>query len=171
MEFRTTLDTTSKIITGFITVFFLLFLSQNAIKLEHETKNMLTVMATSALLIAIYIYCYGYRPIKYVVNNEGVTITRLFKSVKLDIRNIRQIFPTSKESMEWTLRSFGNGGLFGYFGNFSNPKFGPMTWYATRKNNYVIIEMKDNRTIVLTPDDPEMANEINKILISASSKE
>ena len=37
-----------------------------------------------------------------------------------------------------------------------------MTWYATRRNNYLIIETDDNEKIVLTPDDTKMIDEIKK---------
>lgn len=65
--------------------------------------------------------------------------------------------------MKWTIRTFGNGGLFGYFGKFYNAAFGKMTWYATRRNNYLVLSTSENGKIVLTPDNLEMAKEIERL--------
>ena len=59
-----------------------------------------------------------------------------------------------KETMKWTVRTFGVGGLFGYFGKFANRALGSMTLYATRRNNYVLIITTDERKIIITPDEP-----------------
>ena len=57
--------------------------------------------------------------------------------------------------MYGVIRTFGVGGLFGYYGQFYNSKIGSMTWYATRQNNTVLVRTIDNKNIVLTPDEPE----------------
>ena len=59
----------------------------------------------------------------------------------------------SNNDMGLTIRTFGVGGLFGYFGKFFNSKIGRLTMYGTRRNNTVLIET-DNKKIILTPDDP-----------------
>ena len=108
----------------------------------------------------IYGFCYILRPLGYTVDGNRITVKRPFKNYVLDIRKVKKVIFANTDSMKWTLRTFGNGGLFGYFGKFRNKTFGNMTWYATRRSNYVIIETTDNRRIVLTPDDPKMINEI-----------
>ncbi len=59
------------------------------------------------------------------------------------------------EKMKWTIRKIGVGGLFGYYGKFVKRSFGSMTFYATRRNNYVLVTMTDDRKIIITPDDPD----------------
>jgi hypothetical protein len=105
-----------------------------------------------------------YRPIKYIIDKDKLVIKRPFKDLTLDIKKIKDAFLTKKESMRWTIRTFGNGGLFGYFGQFNNETFGDMTWYATKRNNYTIIETIDNEKIILTPDDTEMVKELRKLI-------
>jgi hypothetical protein len=60
-----------------------------------------------------------------------------------------------KETLSWSVRVFGVGGFFGYFGKFANTKLGTMIWYATPKDNIVLVEMLNNKKIILTPDEPE----------------
>lgn len=59
-----------------------------------------------------------------------------------------------KDALYWSIRTFGVGGLFGYFGKFANAKLGNMTWYATRRDKTVLIKTAGNKKIILTPDDP-----------------
>lgn len=68
-----------------------------------------------------------------------------------DIADIRQLAP---EQLSGSIRTFGVGGLFGYFGKFSNPKLGSMTWYATRRDKAILIITNDNKRLLLTPDEP-----------------
>ena len=59
-----------------------------------------------------------------------------------------------------THRIGASGGLFGFFGEFKNPVYGEMTWYATRSNHFVMLETMNDQKIVLTPDDPEFVKDI-----------
>ncbi len=165
MQYKATLDLKSKIITGFVAVLFLAIIVYNFkltdFKAEDPTRTTVLVL-TTVLLVSIFIFCYLYRPLRYVVDNKKVIIKRPIKDLIINIDNIKDAFLPTKESMKWTFRTFGNGGLFGYFGSFRNGTYGGMTWYATKTSNYLIIVTKDNDKIVLTPDDTGMINEIKK---------
>lgn len=60
-----------------------------------------------------------------------------------------------EESLKGSIRTFGVGGLFGYFGKYFNRTLGSMTWYATRKDNFVLILTNDDKKIILTPNEPD----------------
>jgi hypothetical protein len=75
--------------------------------------------------------------------------------VHIDRNQIKSVELLDKEQLAWVFRTFGVGGLFGYYGKFANTKLGSMTWYATRRNKTVLIETLDNKKIILTPDEPE----------------
>ena len=102
-------------------------------------------------------------PLKYIIDKNKLIIKRPFKDLVIDLKNIKDTFLPTKESMRWTIRTFGNGGLFGYIGKFSNKTHGTMTWYATKTSNYLILVTNDNKKIVLTPDNTEMIHEIKKL--------
>jgi hypothetical protein len=99
----------------------------------------------------------------YVVGNEAVTISRPIKDVIISIHDIRDAFLVKKESMTGLQRVGGNGGLFGFYGNFRN-HFGLMTWYGTKLKNYVMIETIHNERIILTPDNTDMVKEIRGLI-------
>jgi hypothetical protein len=165
MEYKATLDLKSKIITGFVGVLFLVIAVYNfkLIDLKAGDTTQTTILTlTTVLIVSIFIFCYLYRPLKYVVDKNKVIVKRPMKDLIIDFNNIKDVFLPTKESMKWTIRTFGNGGLFGYFGSFRNGTHGGMTWYATKTSNYLIIVTKDNDKIVLTPDDTGMIDEIKK---------
>ena len=62
-----------------------------------------------------------------------------------DIENVAQI-------TDDLLKTAFTGGAFGYLGNF-NTSLGKIRFYATRRNKLLMLKMKDNRKVVITPDD------------------
>jgi hypothetical protein len=52
-----------------------------------------------------------------------------------------------------TIRKFGVGGLFGYYGLYYIPKIGNVKYYTTRRNNRILIVLKNKNKIVISPDD------------------
>ena len=73
----------------------------------------------------------------------------------MDKSEVFNVVLLTNEDLKWTIRTFGVGGLFGYFGKFRNSKIGTMTWYATMRNQAILINLKDGQRIVITPDNPE----------------
>lgn len=167
MEYKASLDQTSKIITGLITVLFVIIAGWNFWLMYTDldsitdfSANILSVIA----ILGIYAFCYLFRPVKYVVEKNRLTIKRPLKDHYLELNKIKNAYITDKETMKWTIRTFGVGGLFGYYGKFRNKNFGNMTWFATKRHNYVVLETTNNRKIVLTPDDINMVKEIEQLI-------
>jgi hypothetical protein len=59
-----------------------------------------------------------------------------------------------------TIRTFGVGGLFGYFGKFHTPGIGHSTFYATQRKNKILIVTSNDKKIVITPDDNSLAEKL-----------
>lgn len=53
------------------------------------------------------------------------------------------------------IRTFGVGGLFGYYGRFNYDKAGNLTQYATQSVNKVFIRTKQGKQIIITPNDKD----------------
>jgi hypothetical protein len=167
MEYKASLDLTSKIISVVVTLLFLTITVYTYTLLDLKSgigTESITLILTTLLIISIYFICYVLRPIKYILDKDKITIKRLIFDVTIDIRSIKSVLQADKESMKWTIRTFGNGGLFGYFGKFYNKAFGAMTWYATRRSNYIVLGTVTSGKIVITPDDSDMVIEIRKLI-------
>jgi hypothetical protein len=105
------------------------------------------------LLVGICLFCVLFRPLNYVLTGDNLVIHRLFNDITIKRQDILTVREISNKDMGLTVRTFGVGGLFGYFGRFYNSKIGRLTMYGTRRNNTVLIET-DNKKIILTPDNP-----------------
>lgn len=108
----------------------------------------------SVILILIYLITYSFKPNYYLLSPERLIIVRLFKDVNLERNKIKSVELLDKDKLSWSIRTFGVGGLFGYFGKFANAKLGSMTWYATRKDRAVLVQTTSGEKIILTPNNP-----------------
>lgn len=167
MQYNTSLDLTSRIVTILITVLFLVsigFAIYKVISPGSSVDDLYGAIFATVLLLGIYCFCYLYRPVKYVITDGQLVVKRPIKDVVLNLSDLKQVRIASKQDLKWTIRTFGNGGLFGFYGKFRNSTFGNMTWYATRLSNYLVLFTTNAGKIVLTPDDIEgMFNELKMI--------
>jgi hypothetical protein len=153
MTYKTSLGSWTKGITIAVTILFaFIIIKQYSIITDGGKAN---PIYTTTLLLVIYFIAFIFRPIDYKMTNDKFIIHRLIKDVKIDRKNIKSIELIDRQKISWSRRTFGVGGLFGYFGNFANSKMGRMTWYATRRDRTVLVVTNGAKKIILTPDDPE----------------
>lgn len=153
MIFKTSLDTTTKLITIAITLLFLGI--SLAPYLLESTPNEESSPMVLLILGLTYGISYGFSPKSYEISQNNLIIYRPFCNVILNRTQIKEVFKLEKGQLSWSIRTFGVGGLFGYFGTFWNKKFGNMTWYATRRDNAIMVITHENKKIMLTPDETE----------------
>lgn len=168
MEFKVSFDTYAKVVITIITILFLgipAFFIQLMFQAEDPRPLLIPFILILLINGSIYVVCYLYRPLKYVISTGKIIIKRPAKDKIIELADITSAYAITPGSMGWVMKTFGNGGLFGFYGEFRSNRYGDMTWYATRKSNYVMLETREGK-IVLTPDDLQMVNEIKKLLIT-----
>ena len=129
-----------------------------------------TLGATGPLMVIVIVMLpllivggtWAFRVLGYEIDEEFMTIRRFARNRVIRLQDIEKLIVPPEGTMRLSFRAFGNGGLFGFTGYFTNTKFGWMRWYTTRRSNYVILEMKDGEKIVLTPDDMALADAVTK---------
>ncbi|MGE0772359.1 MAG: PH domain-containing protein [Cyclobacteriaceae bacterium] len=169
MTYPASLDKTAIAITWLVTLLFIGiggFQTYQVTQLDQYDTRAWVLMGANGLLVVIFAICYLYRTVGYAVDRVGVTIQRPIGNKVIRLEEIRKAFMVDKEEMGWVFRTFGVGGLFGYFGKFRSRSLGNMTWYATRRDRYLVIVTADDRKMVTTPDDPKMLDEIYRLLKS-----
>jgi hypothetical protein len=151
--FSVSMDSFAKNITSILPLIILVLV---LIPLNSKNENdIIESIIPFAIVFLVYLFCFLYRPIDYRTTDNKLIINRLIKKVILDKSEILNVVLLTNEDLKWTIRTFGVGGLFGYFGKFRNSKIGNMTWYATRRNQAILINLNDGQRIVITPDNPE----------------
>ena len=152
--YKASFDKTTKVITACISLLFLgLFISQVILFLRHHYW---VFLAAAFLLVLMYFIAYLFSTLSYRVDANDITVHRPASDIHFLRSDIRRIQLVQEENLQGIVRLFGVGGLFGYSGQFSHSQLGCMTWYATRhRDQVVLIELQDNRKIIVTPDEPE----------------
>lgn len=143
MIYKASLDKSAIIITNLVTLLFGALIVFNFI------------LPIAILLMIIYLICMLLKPLNYEIIEDNLIIRRLIKSVRINRSDIESLELIDKTSLAGTIRSFGVGGLFGWYGKFANSKLGDMTWYVTRRDKLVLIIKKDGKKILISPDEAE----------------
>lgn len=150
MNFKVTPDKPVKVITVIILLTFLLSIS--TLIGIFITEKMIILPVLAVFLVLVFFIAFAYRPISYTVTKEQLIINRLAGAVVIPRSSIKSVAIIHRNVVDGSLRTFGVGGLFGYYGRFSNAKFGAMTWYVRRMDHLVFINTVEEK-ILVSPDD------------------
>src|SRR5580693_3113029 len=157
-KFTSSLDQTATIIpyamvTISLVIFIISFIAYK--KTGGEVMVLIFFPMAPVLIIGLLIAMYFLKPLSVIVDNNSITIERKMKPVTIPFTEIKTIRQLQKEEMAGAIRTFGNGGVYGYTGLYYNKKMGSMTWYCTQRKNYVLIEKADGKKLIVTPDNAE----------------
>lgn len=96
----------------------------------------------------------------YTITTDALLIHRLFWTTCLPLAGL-QSARHAPEAMRWSLRSWGNGGLFSFTGYYRNKALGAYRAFVTDPHRTVVLEFSDRHKVVVSPDAPEeFAHEI-----------
>src|SRR5580693_139035 len=123
MSFRASYDTTTKVISAAI---FILFLA-----IAAGTQSVIS----EGILAFLFLAAYAWSPTGYSIMDGEVVISRLIGNVHLPVAGIREVRIATRDDLRGSMRVFGSGGLFGYYGLFRNSKLGTSRWYVTDRSH------------------------------------
>jgi len=153
MKFTTSLDRLATIVTWGVSLLFITIIGVQVKELIHEFSTLSLIVII--MLLLVYLFTFLLRPLHYTITDTALIIQRPLSSKKIARADIEALELFINGELNWAIRTFGVGGLFGYFGRFFKGSIGSMTWYATRRNKAVLIRTKKGDRIVVTPDDYE----------------
>jgi hypothetical protein len=140
MQFRASYDTTTKLISAAI---FMLFLG-----IAVDTNSLIA----EGILALVFLAAYAWSPTGYELADGNVVIRRLIGNIRIPVSGIREVRLATRNDLSGSMRIFGSGGLFGYYGLFRSPKFGDSNWYVTDRSHAVVLA-GDSGTAIVSPDD------------------
>jgi len=153
MLFKTSLDKTAKVITVLFTLSFACIIAAQF--LINDSNNSYRSLYVTIILLILYCLAFVFHPTAYKVTNDMLIIYRPIGNVRIKRTDIQKVAVIDEKEISNAIRTFGVGGVFGYYGSFANYHLGSMNWYATRKDKAVLITTNDNKKIVVTPNEPE----------------
>lgn len=89
----------------------------------------------------------------YTVTSNTLLVHRLFWTTRLPLAGLRSA-QFAPRAMRWSLRTFGNGGLFSFTGHFWNKPLGAYRAFVTDPHRTVVLRFP-TRTVVVSPAAPE----------------
>jgi hypothetical protein len=107
-----------------------------------------TIVFPAVTLLAIYFYA----PKSYTLSDTALIINKVMGKVQIDFNTLKEVEKIPKFE-GGTIRTFGSGGFFGYYGKFYNRNIGKMSMYVTRRDTMILIKTKDDRNIIISPND------------------
>ena len=140
------MDETTKIITIIVLLFLILFPISSFF---FEPPKPVISITSFVLMYGAIVIAYGFIPKRIAVSTDQILIKNLYGSVLINIHEIETISQIEKIGLN--LRTFGVGGLFGYFGKFN----GADTWYVTNTRKKVKIILKSGKVYMISPENPD----------------
>lgn len=157
MKSRASLDWLAKILTAFVLA-LILFMAWELSRAETPTQTW--SMATgAAILLGITIFSFLYATTSYEIKDAQLIIHRRIGPKTFDLKKLKNIAEFRNIKKGIPIRTFGNGGLFGYFGYYYNDGIGNYRVYASRYKSQLILEFEDSR-ISISPDDEEFGEKL-----------
>ncbi len=163
MEYKASLDTMAKLMSAGVFVLFLGIglMSVNAIRDAAGDKTALLIHGGVLLLfVAILLGSWLFAPQSYSLDTTALSINRPIGKVIINRSSIKEARMIGDGELKSTIRTFGNGGLFGYYGKYYNSTLGHMTWYLTQSKNRILIVTNEGKKIVISPDDTGLVNNL-----------
>lgn len=152
-RFTASLDKLARVVTvGFFA--FVIVIGSIVFTVTTDDNRIGKFLTITILLLVLFI-SYLWRPLGYAIDSNYIIVRRPARDVKICRRSVVKTELVEKGRLLASIRTFGVGGLFGYYGYFANKTYGHMIWHATRRDPAVLIITDNGRKIILTPDDPD----------------
>ena len=159
MLYKASLDSLAKFVSLAVLILFLCMGAFVIYKFDSSNPNEIPFWAACLIptfFLSVYFFCYLYAPQAYLVETDKIIIIRPIGLIDISFENISGIKLIDKSQFRTLIRTFGVGGLFGYYGYYYSSSIGKLTLYTTQRKNLVIIEQKVGRKVVLSPDDASL---------------
>lgn len=96
---------------------------------------------------------YALSPKQYVFDGARISIVKIIgKAITIPIQNIKGYTVLENLAKTKMTRTFGNGGLFGYYGMFATAEYGPINCQLTSMKQVVILNT-ENGLYALSPQN------------------
>jgi hypothetical protein len=154
MFFKATLDRATNLISAAVALLLLAipYILTSASNGDIPAPLLLLITLVNIIILGA---AYLFSTKGYSVDNQHFIIHKPFSKTKIERNQIESVSQVEPAAVRLSIRLFGSSGLFGYYGLFRNKTLGNYTAYGTQRQNYILLTIKNNKKIIVTPDDPE----------------
>ena len=152
--FTCKLDKVSILITFNVLLFGLFLLIGPNLSFMENREGSSILQTAGALLRLMTTVFYLLSPRAYGFNKEYLFIGRMIAPLRIPLSEIANVRMPDTKELSWAIRTFGNGGLFGYTGRYYTKHIGKMNWQCTRRSNFVVVERTNKIPLIISSDEP-----------------
>ena len=167
MEYKASMDTLTKIITAVTVVIFIVIIYSFAKDVwknkDGDLTSLIVSISATVSFIALLVLTWLYAPQSYTLTDAELIINRPAAKRVINRSEIMDVKEVKSNDLGMFIRTFGNGGLFGYYGKFYSSKLGSMTLYTTQRKNRLLITTTTGKKIMISPDDMKIIDELKTI--------
>ena len=110
----------------------------------------------AVLIIAVTVAALAFAPRRYAIDGKKLHVHTLLARFTYDLSNVSEVKRLAAPEVfsPGTLRTFGAGGPFGYYGYFKSQKLGKFLAFVTDLDRLIVLRCHQ-QTLVISPHDPE----------------
>jgi len=153
MRYNASFSTAAKGVTVLLYIILAALIFNNFVG-ERESSlgiDRIWVIITGLVLVVPYLMHVS----NYELNSEGIKINTPMRSKRILFEHIESVTVCSYDQLGITIRLFGSGGVWGYFGVFYSREFGRISFNATSLTRTLILIKGKRKKIIISPDDTE----------------
>jgi hypothetical protein len=137
---------------------FVSYISVSRILDSAEFSGYAVHVVSLVICITTGIGTWLYAPSSYEVTRQELIVRRPATNKRFLLSEIVSARLLDKSEMKGTIRTFGVGGLFGYYGKFASSSLGPFTMYGTQMRKLLLIHLRSGKKVIISPDDTGILN-------------
>ena len=112
------------------------------------------LILAAILTLMIFIICYLYAPAAFEISDKKLIVYRNYGEIEFThVTGCRFM----EKKVPFTIRLWGNGGVFAGTGIFWNKLYGVFRMYIThsKQSEFVVVET-DQQIVIISPENPKM---------------
>lgn len=155
--YKASMDNTTKVMTALVILILAgvsILPAKELLAPDASRGDVIRNVLVLVFLVAVPVGTWMFAPSRYEINAGSLIIHRNVGQVSIALSEIAEV-KQQDGVLGRSIRTFGVGGLFGFYGKFYTDGVGSATFYATQKKNWVWVKLKNGKSILLTPDMPE----------------
>ena len=122
--------------------------------IDDAHNSLVSLIVFNVVMLPTILISEGLAPQRLEVGEKRLVILRRYKSVTIDAEDVASV-EQLPDGLRGAVRTFGVGGLFGYYGFFYKASIGSFKLYATSMNNLFLIRLVNGKKVVISCAEPE----------------
>lgn len=164
MSYTTRLDVNAKVTTIVVSLVLagIAYFCISVIPEDTPVGLRILLCGVSLSPLSIIIVCYWLSPYAYDLAENALVIKRRRSPVVIPYTEILGVDYINPAFVQDFVRTGGNGGVFGYFGDFTAGGKDIYTLYVTQMKILVMVRVRDGRKLIISPIDYSLLNKLRE---------